>query len=218
MMKNKIIRFFLLINCLLFFVLTVFVLVINIRLPYGEHMIVALRLYSDDEWYFHPALSKFIYDHKDAGNCDVEFLYGETKYSMPQAKLTHLTNVLAKEYDNKLGWANNTDRDFLKRSIKTAASSCDPNYTSYYLTSGGFPPLLNAFVSRQEDIVKILIDAGADPDLKIDRPDGKFHGLTVLDLACKLRDNSEIDEEREKFNHIIGLMENAAKKSGVCPV
>ena len=210
MMKNKIIRFFLLINCLLFFVLTVFVLVMNIRLPYGEHMIVALRLYPDDEWYFHPALSKFIYQHKDPGNCDLGF--------WSQAKLTYLTDILSHEY--RSGWYHNTDRDFLKWSIKTAASNCNTNYTAYYLAPAayGFPPLLNAVDSRQEDIVMVLIDAGADPNFKIDRQEDKLYGLTVLELACKLRNNSKTDEEREEFNHIIGLLENAAKKSGVCPV
>lgn len=221
MMKNKPIHFFLLINCWLLFVLTLFVFVVNICLPSGDHMVKALRIYPNDgDWYFHPVLSKFIYQHKTPGNCDLEFLSDENKYYFPQAKLTFLTGILVREYDTKLGWDNNTDIDFLKWSIEAAATNCNPNYTYDYPVLGyySFPPLLNAVYSRQEDFVKILIDAGADPGLKFDKPDSKFYGRTIFDFACKLRNNNKRDEDNEKLNHIVGLLENADKNHSVCPV
>jgi hypothetical protein len=214
---------------LVFFVLVACIIGLNISLPSGVHLMIALKLTSlhrndygynySHVWYTHPALSKFLYRHSRPDSCDLEvfvdgyFLTYDDRYILENAKIAYLLNVLANEYNFAGGInKNNADRDFLKWSIAEVLSSgCDPNFI--HGLAGKLPPLLYAVFSRQKDVVKLLLDAGANPDLKIDAPGSKVDGLSILELAYKIRDAAKTDKDREDLDEIINILSDDQRKA-----
>jgi hypothetical protein len=185
MTKSKVAGICLLAASLLFLL---FVMVKNWMLPYGDHLLIALRIDFPDhihgkKWYFHPALSKFIYQHGDMDSCDLTFLIDDNILFAKDAKTGYLLDILSIEYREEYS-RGNADRVFLKQSIKSAASNCNPNvYPNYLGGNFTFPPLLNAIGSRQEDIVKILLDVGAYPEFRINAPGWEMHDMTILEIT-----------------------------------
>jgi hypothetical protein len=218
MTKSKFVGFCLLAASLLFLL---FVMVKNWMLPYGDHLLIALRIASPDhihgkKWYFHPVLSKFIYQHGGMDSCDLIFLINDNILFAKNAKIGYLLDLLVIEYDEefheKYEWWKNVDRVLLKQSIKSAASNCNPTVYPNYL--GGdytIPPLFNAIESRQEDIVKILLDAGADPEFRIDAPGQKVHGMTILEVTHRRKDNAKSAQDQEELDRMIKLLEQRGR-------
>jgi ankyrin repeat protein len=195
-----------------------FAFVKNFSLGSGDHLMIGLRLYSPDYkhaniWYTHPILSKFLYIRNSAGSCNLYFTIDDSEVYFPvirNAKLAFLLDILSVEYDEERGWNKETDREFLKWSIEAALSDCDPNSNPQYLGNLNyvFPPLVSAVASQQEDIVQLLIDAGADPNFRIDRPGHKMHGLTILEIAYRLRNHTKSDDDKDVLDRILGILQS----------
>jgi hypothetical protein len=62
------------------------------------------------------------------------------------------------------------------------------------------------FFPRQKNIVKLLLDTGANPGLKIDNPESKMNGISILAFAHKARNNAKTDQDREELNETIDLL------------
>ena len=80
--------------------------------------------------------------------------------------------------------ASNGNLDLVKLYVELGA---DVNsFNSYPLGAGGYSPLTNAIGGNHEDVVEYLLQAGADPDVKV----GKF-GVDLLE-AVKKNENKKI--------------------------
>jgi ankyrin repeat protein len=203
-------------SVLVAFVLAIVVFALNLVLLPSDHMVIALNLSNDNnKWYTHRALSKFIYLKIDVNDCDLKGTVEYKSVYMKNAKLNFLLMILEKEYNE--GWGQEIDVSLLKSLIKITSNNCNPNIYSRHTGFGKFPPLLYAVFSRQKDVVKLLIDAGANPDLEIDAPGSKMNGLSILEFAYKVRDAAKTDKDKENLNEIINILSNGRRTVFINP-
>jgi tetratricopeptide (TPR) repeat protein len=198
----------------------VFIGVMNARLPVGDHMIVAVRFIPPNKygWYHIPALSKYIYNiYSSIDGCDLYFASDEDKGEKVYIKNGRLAFLL-KIFEIGIHAEEHSaiDIDLVKAFIEASAKRCNPNTPGLYSARARLP-LVEAVFSTQEDFVKILLDAGADPAMPSDMLKDENDRISILEYAQKMRNLIETDREKEKeaLDRIIPLLKSASNKESL---
>jgi hypothetical protein len=174
------------------------VLLINLlAIPTGWHILYASAKYSpkpkmNAELLMFRKLSFLIVMHASP-KCRADIIDTETgnRINDEHGALVMLTYLYRKDPDVPM------DRSTLEKIFLDRLKHCPADSMSSYQP---LTPLQQSVLYLEATPVKLLLDAGANPDLQIDMPEKQIHGMNSLELAKLLRASKNRKSEQELDN------------------
>ncbi len=189
------------ISFIVVFSVAVFVTQANVRLPYGDHMVIALNLVDHSFPYYSP-ISRGLLSMKEKQYCGVTGTIDGHMVSVENGTLQFL--MAAWERERSDGWGRNVDRDLLRELLDKAILACNPN--SYSPEIGPFSPLIYAILMRDVALLRQLLERGADPMMVMESPGNIVDGMNAIEYAQLIQNKQRFDGDLEVMGIMIDMM------------
>ncbi len=187
---------------------TGFTIQANVKLPYGDHLVIALNLVEHSFPYYSP-VSRGLLGMKHERYCSVTGTFDGHVVSVENGALQFL--MAAWERERSDGWGRKVDRALLRELLDEAILECNPN--SYSPEIGPFSPLIYAILMRDVALLQRLLERGADPMMVMKSTGNMVDGMNAIEFAKLIKSKPRFDNDLE----VIGIMIDKMSRTFTAP-